>query len=476
RHAADRRRVPGGDAGARRRAAVLGLRLEGGDSRRRLGGGPPRTLRAPVGDGVPDRVLHVPRRLPHVLRRAGGRRPSPRPARRHDGPAVDPGGPVDRGHGARRCGARPHLPGVPARGDGRDAPSRAPLAHALLRRARAGRRGPGLPRIPAPDRLGRVPHAGARAPPRLGGAGLRARRALRRPLPERGPRLRARGGLDRPVRGRRPGERGERRHAAGRRGPPPDPDRPRPGLSVRRDGGPFAGAGALEALGVTCPVLGLVTVTPLAAAVLIMLIGRTRPLGVRVIAVTAAALTLALSLYIYFTYDVAAGGFQFRELYPLVPALGISVELGADGMSVLMILLTAIIIFAGAFASWTVRVRDQEFYALLLTLVTGVFGVFVSLDLFVFFLFYEIAVLPMYLLIGIWGSTGQVRPQGLFGWAFRETGVGTKEYAAMKLTLYLLLGSAFILVGLFALYAAAGANSFSFLDFASMRIDPTLQS
>ena len=120
--------------------------------------------------------------------------------------------------------------------------------------------------------------------------------------------------------------------------------------------------------------------------------------------------------------------------------LGISVELGVDGMSVLMVLLTAIIIFAGVFASWTVRVRDQEFYALLLTLVTGVFGVFVSLDLFVFFLFYEIAVLPMYLLIGIWGSTARSASQGLFAWAFRETGVGTKEYAAMKLTLYLLLG------------------------------------
>ena len=224
-----------------------------------------------------------------------------------------------------------------------------------------------------------------------------------------------------------------------------------------------------------CPVLGLVTVTPLAAAVLIMLIGRTRPLGVRLIAVAAAALTLALSLYIYLTYDVVAGGFQFRELYPLVPALGISAELGADGMSVLMILLTAIIIFAGAFASWTVRVRDQEFYALLLTLVTGVFGVFVSLDLFVFFLFYEIAVLPMYLLIGIWGSTGEVRPQGLFGWAFRETGVGTKEYAAMKLTLYLLLGSAFILVGLFVLYFAGGVHSFSLLALSEVTFTPTTQ-
>jgi len=227
---------------------------------------------------------------------------------------------------------------------------------------------------------------------------------------------------------------------------------------------------------VTCPVLGLVTVTPLAAAVLIMLIGRTRPLGVRVIAVAAAALTLALSLYIYLTYDVAAGGFQFRELYPLVPALGISVELGADGMSVLMILLTAIIIFAGAFASWTVRVRDQEFYALLLTLVTGVFGVFVSLDLFVFFLFYEIAVLPMYLLIGIWGSSGEVRPQGIFAWAFRRTGVGTKEYAAMKLTLYLLFGSAFILVGILALYVSADSSSFSLLELEQVRFSPQLQS
>ena len=115
------------------------------------------------------------------------------------------------------------------------------------------------------------------------------------------------------------------------------------------------------------------------------------------------------------------------------------------------------------FASWTVKERSQEFYALLLLLVTGVYGVFVSLDLFVFFLFYEIAVLPMYLLIGIWGSTGEVRPQGIFGWAMGRTGVGTKEYAAMKLTLYLLFGSAFILVGILALYVAGGSRSFSFL-------------
>src|SRR4029453_7489602 len=123
---------------------------------------------------------------------------------------------------------------------------------------------------------------------------------------------------------------------------------------------------------------------------------------------------------------------------------------------------------SGVFASWTVKVRSQEFYALLLALVTGVYGVFVSLDLFVLFLFFERAVLPMYLLIGIWGSTGEVRPRGVFAWAFRETGVGTKEYAAMKLTLYLLFG-------ILALYVNAGATSFSFLDFEASAFPRGLQ-
>src|SRR4051794_11772179 len=82
----------------------------------------------------------------------------------------------------------------------------------------------------------------------------------------------------------------------------------------------------------------------------------------------------------------------------------------------------------------------------------------------------------MSLLIGIWGSSGEVRPQGIFGWAFKRTGVGTKEYAAMKLTLYLLLGSAFILVGILALYTAAGLHSFSFLDLRQAQFSPRLQS
>lgn len=223
------------------------------------------------------------------------------------------------------------------------------------------------------------------------------------------------------------------------------------------------------------PVLSLITWTPFLGALLIMFTARHRPLAVRLIAVGATSVSSALSLWAYAAYDREAAGFQFYEKLALVPPLGIAYELGADGMSLLLVLLTSIIIFTGVFASWTIPFRSQEFYALLLTLVTGVYGVFVALDLFVFFLFYELAVLPMYLLIGIWGSSGDIRPRGIFAWAFRETGVGTKEYAAMKLTLYLLFGSAFILVGILALYVAAGATSFSFLDLEGVIFPPEVQ-
>jgi NADH-quinone oxidoreductase subunit M len=223
------------------------------------------------------------------------------------------------------------------------------------------------------------------------------------------------------------------------------------------------------------PVLSIITWSPFVGALLVMFTARHRPLAVRFIALVTTAISTVLSVFIFVAYDREAAGFQFYEKLPLVPPLGIAYEVAVDGISLLMVLLTSIIIFAGVFASWTVTTRSQEFYALLLALVTGVYGVFVSLDLFVFFLFYELAVLPMYLLIGIWGSSGEVRPRGIFGFAFRATGVGSKEYAAMKLTLYLLFGSAFILVGIFALYVSAGTGSFSFLELEASTFDPRLQ-
>lgn len=127
---------------------------------------------------------------------------------------------------------------------------------------------------------------------------------------------------------------------------------------------------------------------------------------------------------------------RLAQKIPWVEELGISWNVGTDGMGAAMVLLTSIVIWAGVLVSWTVEDRTKEFYLSLIALVTGVFGVFVSRDLFWFYFFYELAVIPMYLLIGIWGSTN-------------------KEYATMKLTLYLTTGAVAALVGLLMVYFLA---------------------
>ncbi len=145
---------------------------------------------------------------------------------------------------------------------------------------------------------------------------------------------------------------------------------------------------------------------------------------------------------------------SLAQKVPWVPELGISWNVAADGMSVAMLLLTSIVIFAGVLVSWSVEDRTKEFYLSLILLVTGVFGVFATRDLFWFYFFYELAVIPMYLLIGIWGST-------------------RKEYATMKLTLYLTTGAVAALVGLLLMYFQAyqrtGVLSFDMADMLAAR-------
>ena len=143
----------------------------------------------------------------------------------------------------------------------------------------------------------------------------------------------------------------------------------------------------------------------------------------------------------YFSYDAAAAGYQFVEKYSWLPALGISYHVGVDGISAPLVMLTGLVMFTGVLISWGIDDRPREFFAFLFILATGVFGVFVSLDLFMLFFFYEIAVFPMYLLISIWG------------WK------QTREYAAMKLTLYLFVGSVVALVGALAMYWTAYQNT-----------------
>src|SRR6266508_1639578 len=331
------------------------------------------------------------------------------------------------GPGAARHRHRRHAHSAP---DGR---GRKPaVARVRGHRRRAGRHRARLAHVWIQGR-GR-PAAGRRLwpDPRRRGPPLLARRPLRRHLPQDHPRPLAAHRLDRPLPGGRPGELVQRLGADRRRQATPHPVRLAAGLYLRRgaggalpdDPGPVVPMNACLSLSSIHP-LSIITWSPFVAAVLIMFLARHRPLLVRGIAVCATGLALVLSVATYSCYDREAAGFQYFEEIALVPPLGINYQLGVDGMSLLLVLLTAIIIFAGTFASWTVKERSQEFYALLLVLVTG---------------------------------------------------VGTKEYAAMKLTLYLLFGSAFILVGVLALYVAGGSTSFSFLEMELAEFDPHLQS
>lgn len=217
--------------------------------------------------------------------------------------------------------------------------------------------------------------------------------------------------------------------------------------------------------------LSIFLLSPFLGAVLLALVPRSARLWIRMIALLSAIPPLILSVYLPFAYDVSRGGFQFQATLPILPELGIAYRVGVDGISIALLFLTSVIYLTGIFTSWRIQKRDKEFFLWLALLVTGVFGVFVSLDLFLFFLFYELAVLPMYLLIGIWGSTKEIPGKGLFGWTYEALRVGSKEYGAMKLTLYLLVGSAFILAGIF--YLGVSGGSFSYIDLQNLSLDPS---
>ena len=206
--------------------------------------------------------------------------------------------------------------------------------------------------------------------------------------------------------------------------------------------------------------LALTVAAPALAAAVLIFVPNSARLAVRLVSLAGASASLVTSIWVALIYDRGQGGLQLGESWPLVPSLGIHLKLAVDGWGVPLLLLTGVIIATCVLTSWSVARRDKEFFMLLLVLVSGVFGVFVSQDLFIFFLFYEIAVLPMYLLIGIWGSSHKVPPSGPFKFVWKRFEVGSREYAAMKLTLMLLVGSAAILLAMFLLWANSGAKTF----------------
>jgi NADH-quinone oxidoreductase subunit M len=197
----------------------------------------------------------------------------------------------------------------------------------------------------------------------------------------------------------------------------------------------------------TVPWLSLIWLSMLVPSLIIMVIPSAQRELIRWVGASFALISLVLSLLVFFAYDPAQGGFQFVERVPWIPQLGISYLLGVDGISLPMLVLNGFIIFTGALMSWNIEQRVKEYWVLLLLLTTGVYGVFVALDMFLLFVFYELAVLPMYLLIGVWGST-------------------RKEYGAMKLTLFLMAGSALVIIGMLAVYFGSGLRTFDMIVLA----------
>ena len=174
----------------------------------------------------------------------------------------------------------------------------------------------------------------------------------------------------------------------------------------------------------------------------------------RILALLTAVAGFALALTAFVQHR--SGEMLTVTRVPWIPSLGIEYHLAADGISLTLILLTGIVAVTGILFSWDIDHRTKEFFAFYLMLIGAVYGVFLSYDLFLLFVFYEIVIIPKYFLIAIWGST-------------------RREYGAMKLVLYSFVGSAMVLVGLIAAYVAAGSRSMSLGDLAGFPFSPHFQ-
>jgi NADH-quinone oxidoreductase subunit M len=185
--------------------------------------------------------------------------------------------------------------------------------------------------------------------------------------------------------------------------------------------------------------LTLVTFLPVLGALAVLLVPRARPGAVKVVAVGVTLATFVVSLPLYLRFDPTTASYQFVEQRAWMPSLGVTYHVGIDGISLLLVLLTTFLMPLTLLSAWhAIESRWKEFAITMLLLETGMVGVFVALDLFLFYVFWEAMLIPMYLVIGIWGG-------------------GNRVYAAIKFVLYTLSGSLLMLVAILALYFRHGA-------------------
>jgi len=162
----------------------------------------------------------------------------------------------------------------------------------------------------------------------------------------------------------------------------------------------------------------------------------------RGVALVATLLSALLSAVMFLRFKGGLAGYQFEQQVSWVKALGISYHVGVDGINAGLVLMGAIVACAAAFVSWEIKQREKQFYFLLLIMSAGILGAFASLDLFFFYCFHELALVPAFIMIGVWGRGEQ------------------KNYAAFQITLYLSIGALIALIGLLALYLQSGMNTF----------------
>lgn len=204
--------------------------------------------------------------------------------------------------------------------------------------------------------------------------------------------------------------------------------------------------------------LSLITWSPLAGALLILLLPKTNLKLIRTVGLIAAAVPLAASLLLLASFDRSSSAMQFGEHFPWIASLNISYTMGVDGLSLPLVLLTTFMSFIALIGSLNIGNRVKEYFFWFLTLEVGMLGVFCALDLVLFYVFWELTLVPMYFLIGIWGGP-------------------RKEFAAIKFFLYTLSGSVFMLLAILAIYFKAAPHTFDMLELMRLQSawDPRFQ-
>lgn len=197
----------------------------------------------------------------------------------------------------------------------------------------------------------------------------------------------------------------------------------------------------------------LITFIPFVFTLIIVFLPKDKELAIKITALIGTFLALIGSIYLYVAYDFSRGGFQFVVKKPWIEAIGAKYYMAVDGVSLPLILVTTLLTFICVISSWNLKNRIKEYMALMVFIEVGMIGVFLALDFILFYVFWEIVLVPMYFLIGIWGGP-------------------RKEYAAIKFFLYTFLGSIFMLLGILAIYFYSGMGTFNMMQLAQAKLPP----